>query len=559
MRALSRVSAVVAVVGGLLVATAPLAQASPIDCQYTKTKKLVTLTIDNATSTGWLYIERSLGTSKIGYRAEGDSWKGCEGARTTDTNKIKVIGSTLSEDITINLENGAFAPGASNEANGVSEIEFEMELGTGTDSVTVLGGTGGDRLGFPKAGQATFNGDSDVDVTMTGVNQWTLDGGAGNDVLDARGVPRAELWGREGSDRLIGGPGPDDLFGDYGDSPTGDGNDVLIGGGGDDDMYGYRGSDDLNGGDGDDDLYGYEGNDTLLGGPGDDGLSSMGVKDGADRFAGGAGNDYAAYWDRTSNVKLSLDGKANDGGKNEKDSIAGDIERLYGGDGNDTLVGNGAPNDLNGDDGNDVLKGLGADDDLDDGPGNDKVYGGPGDEYFSSELGNDEVEGGPGNDNLYAGSSNDGSDVLSGGPGQDSVNYQNRSNALTLYLNDTNANDGEAGENDKVKGDFEYIYGGSGADLIRGTAIAEYINAGGGVVVDVVNGNGGADRIYGNDGNDTVIGGEGYDEIDAGNGDDYVQAEDDGEDYIQCGSGLDEVQNWDFPLDTDYNCESWPL
>jgi Ca2+-binding RTX toxin-like protein len=559
MRSVSRISLAVVVGAAPLLLVAPTALAAPVDCQYTKTKKLVTLSIDNTSSTGDLVIERALGTNKIGYQREGFSWSGCEGARTTDTNKIKVVGSTLSEDITINLENGPFAPGASSESSGSSEIEFELDLGSGTDRVTLLGGNGADRLGFVKPGQASLNGDSDVDVEMSGINIWTLDGGAGNDLLNGRGAPSVEIWGREGDDRLVGGPGSDDLYGDSGASPTGDGNDMLVGGGDDDYLRGYRGRDTLQGSDGDDSLYADEGNDDVMGGPGNDYVGAMAGKDGADDLDGGTGNDTVSYWYRSKNVRMLLDGKANDGGKNEKDDIARNIERLDAGSGNDTLVGNSAGNSLYGNDGNDDLRGLGGDDSLDDGAGNDKLTGGPGDDSFGSELGDDQVVGGEGNDSVYAGSSADGSDVLSGGTGRDTVNYQSRTNALTLLLNDTDANDGEVGENDKVKGDFEYIYAGNGSDQIRGSNLSEYITGGGSTGVDNINGRGGADRIYGNDGNDLLTGGADFDEVYGSNGDDTIWTQDQSEDYVDCGPGaLDTLSTAD-AFDTFYNCESAPL
>jgi Ca2+-binding RTX toxin-like protein len=556
---MSRVLSALTIGAAPLILVAPAALAAPVDCQYTKSKKLITLTIDNTASTGDLVIERALGTNRIGYQREGFSWKSCEGARTSDTNKIKVVGSTLSEDITINLENGPFAPGVANESSGVSEIEFELDLGSGTDRVTLLGSNGADRLGFPKAGRATLNNDSDVDVIISGVNIWILDGGAGNDVLDGRGAPSVEIWGREGDDRLVGGPGSDDLYGDSGTSPTGDGNDVMIGGGDDDYLRGYRGGDTLQGGDGDDSLYSEEGNDDLSGGPGGDYLATMSAKDGADDLDGGSGWDTLSYDGRSKYVKLSLDAKANDGGKNEKDAISGNVERLVGGGGNDTLVGNNAENDLYGNDGNDDLKGLGGDDYLDDGAGNDQLVGGSGDESFGSELGNDQILGGDGNDTVYTGSSADGSDVLSGGPGRDSVNYQYRTNGLTLFVNDTDANDGEAGENDKVKGDFEYLYGGNGADSIRGSNLSEYINGGGTTSVDSINGRGGADRIYGNDGNDVLTGGDDFDEVYGSNGDDTIWTQDQSEDYIDCGAGVFDTLATADSYDTHYNCETFPL
>lgn len=535
MRAVSRFSLVLAVAAAPLVTLAPLAHAAPVDCSYTKSKKLVTITIDDAASTGWLVVERQVGTSKIGYRAEGEEWKGCEGARTGDTDKVKVIGSTLSEEIYLSLENGAFAPGASREGSGVSEIEFVLDLGDGTDRVGLVGGDGNDRLGFPRGTQGMLNGDGDVDVTMTGVDRWELYGNDGTDLLDGRGAPSVRIWGGSGPDRLTGGAGDDDLYGDDNGEPGG--NDVLVGGAGEDSLNGYLGDDDLNGGDGDDGLYGHEGKDVLVGGPGDDAFGTLDGKDGADRYDGGSGNDYVGYWGRTANVKVTLDGKANDGGKNEGDSVTGSIERVYGGEGNDTLIGNNAPNGLNGEGGNDVLKGLGGDDDLNEGDGNDAVYGGPGDEYLYNRAGEDKYYGGDGNDYFSAGSSADGRDVFSGGNGYDRIDYSGRTGAVDIDVTDP-GNDGDIGtnENDNVLPDFERIDGGNGSDIIKGGARDEYISGGGSTGGDTLWGRGGSDTLDGNEGNDILVGHEGYDTFYGDGGDDSISALDGGEDWIDCGS-----------------------
>lgn len=556
MRAVSRVSLVLALSAATLSTMAPLASAAPIDCQYVKSKKLVTITIDNADTTGWLVIERELGTTRIGYTAEGDSWKGCEGARTTTTNKIKVVGSTLSEEIYLSLENGAFAPGASAEGSGASEIEFELDLGAGTDSVTLRGGGGADRLGFPKAGQAALNGDSDVDVAISGIDRWYIEGGEGNDVLDGRGAPSVQVFGNEGADRLTGGAGPDGLYGDDGGSPGKD--DVLVGGDGDDGLYGYLGNDTLVGGDGDDSLSGYEGRDTVRGGAGDDGLGVMSTKDGPDLLDGGSGNDYVGFWDRTSNVKVSLDGKANDGGKNEGDNVLPNVERIYSGSGNDTLVGTDSYNRLDGGDGNDTIKGLGGDDDLDDDDGNDTVYGGAGNEYLNNDPGEDKYYLGEGDDDLVNGSSADGRDVFSGGPGDDSLTYANRTNAVDVDVTDP-GNDGESGENDNVLADFERITGGVGSDTIKGSNRAEAISGGSGVGADLINGRGGADDLYGYDGNDLFVGGEGYDEIYGGTGEDSIDSLDEGEDYVDCGSGVTDTVSAADAFDSIVNCDIVPI
>lgn len=101
----------------------------------------------------------------------------------------------------------------------------------------------------------------------------SLNGGAGNDSLDASRIPASvTLIGGDGNDTLRGG-GSDDLL------DGGAGDDSLIGGFGNDHLLGAAGNDVLDGGDGDDVLFGQLGNDVLRGGKGNDQLS------------GGAGND----------------------------------------------------------------------------------------------------------------------------------------------------------------------------------------------------------------------------------------------------------------------------
>ncbi len=558
MRAVSRVSLVLAVVVAPLVAVAPFAQAAPVDCAYNKAKKLVTITIENTESTGSLVIEREPGTSRIGYTAEGHSWRGCEGARTSTTNKVKVVGSTLSEEIYLDLGYGAFAPGATAESSGASEIEFQLDLGTGTDRVTLVGGRGTDRLAFVKPGQAKLNGDDDIDVTMTGVDRWEIYGDDGSDVLDGSGAPQVQIWGGAGSDRLIGGAGPDGLYGDD-DGELG-GDDTLIGGDGNDYMRGYVGSDVLSGGEGDDSLSGYEQRDVLKGGPGDDSFGTLDSKDGADVYDGGPGNDSMSYYYRAANVRVSLDGKANDGAKNEADNVSGSIERIYGGEGNDTLIGNDAPNDINGEAGNDVLKGLGGDDDLNEGDGNDTVLGGSGDEHLYNSEGQDRYYGGDGNDYMSAGSSADGRDVFSGGNGSDRIDYGGRSGVLAIDVTDPGG-DGDVGtsENDNVLPDFEEITGGSGSDEIRGGPKSEELDGGGSIGNDTLIGRGGPDTLDGNDGNDVLHGGEGYDRIYGEGGEDSIDSFDEGEDSVDCGWGTTDTVTAADVFDSISNCDVVPF
>ena len=129
-----------------------------------------------------------------------------------------------------------------------------------------------------------------------------------------------------------------------------------------------------------------EGNDRITGGAGADVIDG-GV--GADMIIGGAGSDTATYESRTAAqpVEVSLDNQRNDGGAADvsgalKDDVR--VERVSGGLGADTLVGNDSANILTGGGGADTLEArggadrVGADDDevdasIDCGAGSDRA------------------------------------------------------------------------------------------------------------------------------------------------------------------------------------------
>lgn len=97
--------------------------------------------------------------------------------------------------------------------------------------------------------------------------------------------------------------------------------------------------------------------------------------------------------------------------------------------GNDTLYG-GA--------GNDQLMGNGGDDALEGGSGNDKLYGDNPEDSSVVSLGDDVLDGGAGDDYLYAGAGNDtltggsGDDYLGGGAGDDTYIFSAGSGVDTL-------------------------------------------------------------------------------------------------------------------------------
>ncbi len=260
---------------------------------------------------------------------------------------------------------------------------------------------------------------------------------------------------------------------------TGDGNDSI------------RNFTDLRGGifsgAGDDTVFDGNGPQTIVLGTGDD---TVRMGSGSDLVGGGPGTDTVVY-ERTAPVIVDLDGVADDGEAGEHDDVQVDVEVVFGGAGNDTLVGNPAANALHGGFGNDLVRGLG---------------------------GNDVVDGGSGADNLF------------GDDGTDTSTYEDRSAGVVVTLDDI-ANDGPSGENDNAHSDIENITGGRGADFLFGTAGS-----------NVLRGQAGDDHLSAGDGNDVVDGGAGDDLIEDSTSPDHsVDGAGTGADTMSGGPGTDTV------------------
>jgi Ca2+-binding RTX toxin-like protein len=245
-------------------------------------------------------------------------------------------------------------------------------------------------------------------------------------------------------------------------------------------------------------LMGGNDNDKLTGGPGDDVLIGEG---GADTLTGGDGRDSADYSARTAPVTVNLDGQANDGEAGENDNVAGDVEILAGGSGDDALAGNDADNVLLGNGGNDILGGG---------------------------AGNDQLDGGAGDDTLAGGA---GADSLTGGDGVDTASYAESPSGVRVVL-DGKPGDGASGENDSV--DTENVVGSPSDDTIIGNA--------------------GPNALAGGGGNDRILAGKGADVVDGGQGDDVLQTLDGEKDVVTCGDGEDGVvtDRADARTDCDY-------
>lgn len=234
------------------------------------------------------------------------------------------------------------------------------------------------------------------------------------------------LNGGFGADSIRGGPGEDTV--DYSDRTSAVS--VALGvfaasGNADDGPVGARDTIDSDV----EDILGGAGDDTLTGSPADNVIDGG---PGADTIVGGAGDDGVDYSTRSEDLTIRLDGTPNSGGSLDgppgaRDTIAPDVEDIYAGSGNDTLIGNAASNFLNG--------GFGA-------------------------------------------------DHLVGGGGEDIASYAFRTAPVTVALDDTansgNADDGPPGARDQIATDVEDIFGGAGNDSLSGNASSNFLYGGAG-------------------------------------------------------------------------------
>jgi Ca2+-binding RTX toxin-like protein len=453
---------------------------------------------------------------------------GCSGNPTVNnTDRINVTGAAGAETITIDFSGGLFRPGATNEAQGDSEIEIDLAMGAGEDSLIVNGRAENDSFVSGTAG-INYDADNDVDITRQSVRNVTLDGADGNDVVSGGGGA---------------GTGEPQEFAI-----------TLQGGAGDDALSGGRGNDTLSGGVGIDDEHAGDGDDTFNEGA---------EPNGADSLDGGAGTDEVNYENRTVSIAVSLDDVADDGAAGEGDNAQSSIERARTGTAPDTLTGNASNNRLNGGDGIDTLNGLDGDDTLVGEGGADVHNGGNGTDTASyagrtapvtvtidgvandgesgegDNVGTDieEVSGGSAADRLTGGDANNtlrgndgddilagagGSDNLFGGNGVDTATYEERSEPVSVTL-DGDPNDGEGGEGDNVAADVENVVGGTAGDSLTGNGFN-----------NVLDGGAGADRLSGGDGNDIENGGDGNDRFIEG-------AAANGADQMNGGPGTDAV------------------
>jgi len=263
------------------------ADTTTISCSYKGAPaRILTVTVGDSVAE----IQRRGTQIEVRDQVEGPAR--CSGdtptVRNTDT--IKIVLAEVSF-VDLDLSGGAFAPGATPEPEGASEIEIELSVELGT--AEVHGTSGDDEWHWgPGGANPALNlnpreaGDRDVDVSIIGTK-------------DAYGSLIAN--GGDGDDRIIGSPnarvrGQLVAFGDAGDdllsTPAISGEREFGA-----ELHGGPGDDTITGGGHDDELSGDAGNDRIAGRAGADKITAG---RGRDHISGGAGRDAISARDAVS-------------------------------------------------------------------------------------------------------------------------------------------------------------------------------------------------------------------------------------------------------------------
>ena len=426
--------------------------------------------------------------------AIGTFWQAIWDASGTD--EIRHDGSAAS---VIDLRQAGLlgAPGGGGFVSAVNGIAGGFTIAAGAAIENATGGTGGDVI----TGNVLANrlsGSSGNDTLEGGDGNDTLLGGAGLDVLQGGGFTdtadysgsaagvTVRLWNGTG----VGGDAQGDVLSGI-ENVTGSAHaDLLVGADVTANLIlGGDGNDYLSGFTGNDALFGEAGNDILLGGAG------------ADTLHGGGFTDMADYSASSAGVTVRLWNGTGLGGDAQGDVVLG-IENVTGSAQADVLVGS-------------------------DGVAN-QIFGGVGNDYLVGFSGNDALYGEAGNDTLLGGA---GADVVHGGGFTDTADYGASGTGVTVRLWNNSGAGGDA-QGDVLLG-IENLTGSGFDDLLVGNdGVANQISGGAGN--DYLVGFSGADRLDGGLGNDTLDGGA--------DGDQFVFAAGYGQDRVTLfQDGLDKV------------------
>ena len=215
--------------------------------------------------------------------------------------------------------------------------------------------------------------------------------------------------------------------------------------------------------------------------------------------------------------------------------------QIFGGIGNDTLVGGSGADQLFGQAGNDTLLGKGGADLLFGGADNDTLTGGDGGDQAFGESGNDRLVWNPGDDtDLNEGGAGTDTVEVNGGNGAEA--FSATANGIRVRFDRINpapfALDIGTSENLVLNangGDDTFSATGNLAALIQ-------VTVDGGAGNDTILGSNGGDVLLGGDGNDFVDGNQGNDVAFLGAGDDVFQWDPgDGSDVVEGQAGSDRM------------------
>jgi Ca2+-binding RTX toxin-like protein len=193
---------------------------------------------------------------------------------------------------------------------------------------------------------------------------------------------------------------------------------------------------------------------------------------------------------------------------------------IVGTNGADTIVGTPGDDVIVARAGNDLVRSLGGNDTVCLGAGRDIVKGGAGDDTFVSEA------------------TADGSDNFVGNAGLDRASYGSRTVSVNVSI-DADADDGEAGEADKVQLSVEAVTGSQAGDQLIGSELDNVLDGGSGD--DDLRGNVGDDTLRGGQDDDLLIGNAGDDFMFGNNDNDtaLAAAVEDGSDFFEGSVGID--------------------
>ena len=182
-----------ALLAAATVSATPAMAATQSTCVYNTSNKNLVVTDNSGTN------QLELGTDKAGVIRIADGPEAfviCRApnlgtvARVTNTERIAVFAAPaqVAGGYTVNQNNGRFAPGATPEADGSSEVEITLNT-TGTPAVLNVTGTPQrDVISVGTGGRVNFAYDLDADIEpLTKPVRVIASAGVGNDELDSNG------------------------------------------------------------------------------------------------------------------------------------------------------------------------------------------------------------------------------------------------------------------------------------------------------------------------------------------------------------------------------------